>query len=132
MKNQATRERFVELRAEGISYQSIAAQLGVSRNTLIAWAQELKHELANARSIRRDELLQRYALAAEGRLKAFGQQFQNIMGELGKRNLEDVPTAALLALALKWGQYLQTEAAPAVLVGTEATPDWSPVMTWPA
>lgn len=133
MKDQATRERFVELRAEGLSYQVIAEKLGVSKQTLCTWAHDLRHELANARAIRRDELLQRYALASERRVESFGKRFQAIMAELESRNLGDVPTRDLLALALKWNQHAREEAQPPNLIGNMGLDEWpQAVKTWPA
>jgi transposase len=35
---QKTREQFIELRAENISFDKIAKQLKVSKSTLMAWA----------------------------------------------------------------------------------------------
>ena len=46
------KERFIELRAAGLSYADAAEQLNVSKPTLIAWSKELSCQIANARNIR--------------------------------------------------------------------------------
>ena len=52
MKTAEDRERFVELRAAGLSYAKISEALAVSKPTLVSWAKELQVELANARAMR--------------------------------------------------------------------------------
>jgi hypothetical protein len=114
------KERFIELRAEGLSYEAIAGKLKVSKPTLIAWARELSCDLQNACSLRRDEMLQRFAVAKQKRIEAFGTRLAGILGELDKRELKDVPTAKLLMLALRYGEYLRAEDEPLTLQTREA------------
>ena len=129
-------ERFIELRAEGRSYADIAVALNVSKPTLIAWGKELQKEVANARTLRLDELFEKYAVAKGKRVEAFGKRLESILAELDTRNLTDVPTTALLKLALDFGDRLKAEAEPLTLKGeSEAsmdldallyTPTWTP------
>lgn len=70
MKTAEDRERFVELRAAGLSYAKIAEALAVSKPTLVSWAKEMQVELANARAMRADETLQKYAEARDRRFIA--------------------------------------------------------------
>jgi len=42
---QKTREKFIELRAENISFNKIAKQLKVSKSTLIMWARLYEMEI---------------------------------------------------------------------------------------
>lgn len=109
MKGADVREKFVELRAAGQSYAEIARQLNVSKPTLIQWAKEMEIELSNARALRLDELYSRLALAKEKRLEAFGARYQAVMTELDRRDLGEIPTPALLALALKWDAHIREE-----------------------
>lgn len=109
------KERFIESRAEGLSYDDIASQLGVSKPTLIGWAKELSVEIQNARAIRMDGLLQRFTVAKDKRVEAFGKRLQDIMSELDTRDLATVPTATLLSLALKYGEHLRAEDEPIML-----------------
>ncbi len=44
MKNLSLKERFVELRAKGHSYSSIAKELKKSKQTIINWSKELQFE----------------------------------------------------------------------------------------
>lgn len=51
MKDQETKEKFVELRAKGLSFDRIAAELHVSKQSLINWAKELETEIGNMRKL---------------------------------------------------------------------------------
>lgn len=129
------KERFVELRAEGRSYADIAAELGVSKPTLIAWGKGLQKEMANARTLRLDALFERFAVAKTKRIEVFGKRLEAILTELDKRDLADVKTDALLALVLKYGENLRAEHEPLTLKGENVGFDMSSLTTtetWPA
>lgn len=82
MKTAEDRERFVELRAAGLSYAKIAEALAVSKPTLVSWAKEMQVELANARAMRADETLQKYAEARDRRFIAMAQTLDRVLGAL--------------------------------------------------
>ena len=42
-----TKERFIELRAKGWSFDKIAKEIGKAKQTLIDWSKELQDEIAN-------------------------------------------------------------------------------------
>ncbi len=117
MKNANDKERFIELRAENRSYADIADILKVSKTTLIAWAKDLEIDIQNARTLRMDELFEKYQVAKAKRVEAFGERLNAILAELDKRNLDEVPTAVLLGLALKYGESLRNEYEPLKLQG---------------
>ena len=48
MKSIEEKQRFVELRAKGLSFERIAEELKVSKPTLIKWSEELFHEVQEA------------------------------------------------------------------------------------
>jgi IS30 family transposase len=119
------KERFVELRASGLSYDAIAAQLNVSKPTLIGWGRELAREVHNARTLRMDALFEQYAVAKAKRVEVFGKRLDSILTELDKRDMSKVPTEALLKLALQYGESLRTEYAPLTLQGEDEPFDMS-------
>ena len=112
---QELRERFIEMRAAGRSFASIAEELDVSKTTLISWSKGLVIEIQNARSLRLDELYQRFLVAKERRIEAFGNRLEAILTELDKRDLAEIETEKLLTLALKYGECLRTEYEPLTL-----------------
>jgi len=51
MKNLSLKEQFVELRAKGHSYSSIAKELKKSKQTIINWSKELQFEVSNLKQL---------------------------------------------------------------------------------
>ena len=117
MKNANDKENFIALRAEGRSFADIADILKTSKPTLINWSKELSRDIKNARTLRMDELFEKYQVAKAKRVEAFGKRLNAILAELDKRNLDEVPTAVLLGLALKYGESLRNEYEPLKLQG---------------
>jgi hypothetical protein len=122
---QDLKERFIEMRAAGRSFASIAEELEVSKTTLISWSKGLAIEIQNARGLRLDELYQRFIVSKERRIEAFGNRLEAILTELDKRNLAEIETEKLLTLALKYGESLRTEYEPLTLAEKTKGPDLS-------
>ncbi|MGZ4885497.1 MAG: hypothetical protein ACXVI7_09170 [Halobacteriota archaeon] len=51
MKDNKTKERFIELRGQGLPLARIAAEINVSKPTLINWGHEFREEIDNAQAI---------------------------------------------------------------------------------
>ena len=51
MKDIHTKERFIELRGQGLSLAAIAAEIGVSKPTLINWERDLKERIDNVQAV---------------------------------------------------------------------------------
>ncbi len=77
---QKTREQFIELRAENISFDKIAKQLKVSKSTLITWAKLYELDIQNLRAITHEALNQRYKASQEHRLGTVGTAITTITG----------------------------------------------------
>lgn len=104
-----SQSRFIELRAAGQSYDSIARELGVAKGTLISWSRELTREIENARAMALDELLQKYATSKAVRIECLGKRLKSIMAELDSRDLSKVDTGTLLRLALQYAESLRND-----------------------
>ena len=48
-----TKEKFIELRAKGWSFDKIAKELGKAKQTLINWSKELEDEIDNLKALER-------------------------------------------------------------------------------
>jgi len=101
MKDQKTKNEFVELRAKGLSFDKISKQLNVAKPTLIGWSRELSLEVANAKSLELDLLQEKYALSAQNRLELHGQMLEKLKTEIGKRDITDLGTDKLYAMTLQ-------------------------------
>ncbi|MBI3316927.1 MAG: hypothetical protein HYZ85_02840 [Candidatus Omnitrophica bacterium] len=103
------KDKFLTLRAQNLSYAKIAEQLGVSKQTLIAWSKSLRVEIGNLRAIHLEELQEKYHVLRAGRLELFGQQLHTVTEELKKRTYADVPTDKLVEMFIKFAQILKQD-----------------------
>ena len=104
-----TKEKFIELRAKGWSFDRIAKELGKAKQTLIDWSKELQDEIANVKASELEALYEKYYLLKENRLQTFGEMLTKIKTEVEGRDLSDVPTDKLLDLLLKYSNQIKEE-----------------------
>jgi len=104
-----TKERFIELRAQGWSFDKIAKELGKAKQTLIDWSKELQDEIANRKALELETLYEKYYLLKEHRLETFGGLLGKLKEEVVKRDLSDLPTDKLLELFLKYNTQIKDE-----------------------
>ena len=109
METLETKERFIELRAKGWSFDKIAQELSKAKQTLIDWSKELEEEIANLKALELEALYEKHYLLKENRLQVFGEVLSKIKEEALSRDLSDVPTDKLLELLLKYDNQLETE-----------------------
>lgn len=121
MKDLETKNRFVELRAVGMSYQQIAKDLSVSKPTLIEWGKELAEQIHNYKTIELEALFEKYLVAKEQRIKLFGKFQEKISSELATRDLSAIPTGKLFELMLKFSLALREEETALFFKGHENT-----------
>ena len=107
---QKTREQFIELRAENVSFDKIAKQLKVSKSTLILWSKIYELDIQNLRAITHEALNQRYKASQEHRLQMWSEQLESVREELKKRGLGDIPTPKLIELLDTLSEKLKSEA----------------------
>lgn len=102
--------QFIQLRAGGRSFFSIAKELQVSKQTVINWSKELEEEIATRRAVELEALLEEYNLTKQGRLRSLGSLLNRLQAEVENRDLSEVPTEKLIALFLKTGEQAEKEA----------------------
>jgi len=103
------KERFIELRAKGWSFDKIAKETGKAKQTLIDWSKDLQDEIANRKALELEALYESYYLMRENRLQTFGVMLSKIKAEVERRDLSDVPTDKLLELLLKYSNQVKEE-----------------------
>ena len=109
MKDQNTKMQFVELRAQGMSYDKIARELEVSKQTLINWSKECGIEITNLKAIEMESPQERYYLNKSKRIEFLGNKLAVVQTELENRDLKDVPTDKLFDLVIKYTNALKKE-----------------------
>ena len=102
MKTVEDKQRFVELRAKGLSFERIAEELSVSKPTLIKWSEELFHEVQEAQFYELENLLENYKLMRKQRFENYCKLLSSALAELESRaaagKLQRVPTEKLLSM----------------------------------
>lgn len=104
-----TKERFIELRAKGWSFDKIAKEIGKAKQTLIDWSKELQDEIANRKALELETLYEKYFLLKEAKIKKYGAILSKITNELESRDFSNVPTGRLLELYLLYFERLSQE-----------------------
>ncbi|NBS68092.1 hypothetical protein EBT31_04150 [bacterium] len=135
MKDPATQEQFIELRAQGMSFAAIAERLGVAKSTLIAWSKDNKYEIGNLRQIHLEAMREKYRMGAERKVEIFAKQLDNVEGELAKRDMATVPTERLFNLLIKLTHKLNLTNTPLSFTKRPTEfllEDMTPLATWEA
>jgi hypothetical protein len=117
------KQRFIELRAKGYSFDKIAKELGKAKQTLIDWSKEYQEEIANLKALELESLYEKHYLLKENRLQTFGEILSRLQDELKGRKLSDIPTEKLLELLLKYNSLINEEYIEPVFKSSEELED---------
>jgi len=109
MKTQQDKERFIELRAKGYSYNKISELTGLAKQTLVDWNAELEERISNLKAIELEALYEQYQLLKEDKIRNFGAILSKITEELNARDFTKVPTGRLLELYLLYYEKASSE-----------------------
>jgi predicted transcriptional regulator len=113
------KEKFIELRAVGYSYDKISKELGVSKQALIDWARDFQDEIINRKSLELEALYDKFYLLKEHRIKTFGELLSKIKDEIHKRDFSEIPTDKLMDLLLKYDIQVKEELTEPIFKTTD-------------
>jgi len=124
MHDDKTVQRFIDLRVQGWPFARIAAELNVSKPTLIGWSRKHQHTIANLVAIEREERLNQLLATSEERLRQLAEQLRAAEAELAKRDLTTLSTGRLLTHLESLRRQVRREAGPMQFVSTvDAIPE---------
>ena len=109
MHTPETQQKFVELRAQGYSFDRISVEINLSKPTLIQWSHKFQYEINNLHAIAMEALEEELISSREVRARALAEQLRQVEEELKKSSLADVPTSRLFALAESLRRQIQHE-----------------------
>lgn len=112
MTNAEKKARFIQMKAEGESYSTIAQALSISKATCTRWNKELESSITPQEQETLTELQEQYNGTKQARIKAYGQSLQRISQALEIADLTAVAPDKLLELQLKYIKALQAENVP--------------------
>jgi hypothetical protein len=107
-----TKNRFIELRAKGWSFDKIALELSKSKQTLLDWSRDLKEEIDKRKALELELIYESYYLIKKHRLQSLGDLLLRLQTEIGNRDLTGIPTEKLLDLYLKYNNQVKEELEP--------------------
>jgi hypothetical protein len=99
MHNENTVQRFIELRASGMTYARLMTELNVSKPTLLAWSRKHQFQIHNLKAIELEALGEKWLASVTDRVNAWGEQLRKVEAELAQREVGDLTTPQLHALA---------------------------------
>jgi hypothetical protein len=99
--SQSTRDQFLSLRADGLSYAQCAQQLNVSKHTLVNWAKEVKPQLDALRAIHTESLLDQYQLRLHQRIILLAGLYHRVAQTIEKTDLLTRSVGTLFTILLK-------------------------------
>lgn len=102
-------EQFIELRAQGLSYDSIAKQLNISKPTLLKLGKECEVAISRLKYINYEALAEKYKLAKESRLKSFAELLERIDSAIEQKDLSTLPADKLIDMKCKLTDRLRGE-----------------------
>jgi len=103
MKDLQNKEKFIQLRAKGLSFDKISKEINTSKPTLLKWNEELEKEIANLTYLEAEILLEQYKLAKIHKIEAFSLVLQKAVEELKNRDFSEVATKDLLPIISSLG-----------------------------
>ncbi len=109
MKDLQSKEKFIQLRAQGLSFDKISKEIGVSKPTLIKWNQEASKEVANLFYFYSEGIIEKYKLLKAQRLEALACTLNKALEELEKRNFENIATKDLISIVFSLEKRIKDE-----------------------
>jgi len=109
MVDMATKEQLIDLRAQGLSYEKIAAQLNISKPTVLQLAHEYEQEIARMKHIRLEMLAEKYKLLKQARIEALAKVLEKVNSALDNADLDKVSPDKLLFMQFKLIDRIQSE-----------------------
>jgi len=98
MKSLSVREKFIELRANGLSFENISSEINVSKNTLIEWQKKYNSEINNLKFFNIDMMLSKHYISKEVRVNFFLEEMNKIIQEIKSRDYKTIQTKDLFLI----------------------------------
>jgi len=99
MHDDNTVQRFIELRAQGMTYARLMTELNVTKPTLIAWSRKHQFQIQNLKAIELEALGEKWLASTADRVNSLGEQLRTVETELKQRGVGDLTTPQLYTVA---------------------------------
>jgi intein-encoded DNA endonuclease-like protein len=109
MKKQEVKEKFQQLRAEGISYEKISKMIKVSKPALIEWGKEFKKEIEKLKAIRYEVILEKYKVTRENRIERIARELEIAWKNYETIDYKDLSKREILMMIIRLEKRLREE-----------------------
>lgn len=109
MKTLETKDKYIELRAEGLSQRACAKRLGVAAASVSRWDAEMAGRISEARKRRLDELYERYGMMKEARLRRLGGTIERLDKAAEAIDYQAIPAERILDLQIRFQEAFRNE-----------------------
>jgi transposase len=96
--SQELKDRFVQMRAAGATFEKISAALDVSKPTLVKWWHAYKKIIAGIEYVNAQALLEKYRLNRQAQLEEIVEELARIKAEIRLRDVSKINISILLEL----------------------------------
>ena len=104
-----TKRRFVEMRAEGASYEKIQRDLKISKNSCQKLQAELGAEIDAAKREEMQTLIESFGMVRTARIKQIGNLLKKLDKAIDKADFSKVAADKLLSIRLQYVEAMQKE-----------------------
>lgn len=111
MIDTAAKEKFIELRAAGLSFDTIAQQLDISKPTLIKLSRELSADIEKLKFINLEAIAERHKVLRAERLDSLGRLLDKVNTAIESADFSKVSAERLIELQFKLTDRLRAEIA---------------------
>ena len=109
MKDHEKKLAFIQARAEGKSYDTIAKELRIAKSTCTRWERDFREDIEKLRGSQIEDLYTAYNMKREARIRDLGEIINALDTALQTKDISELPTDKLLELRLKYSQELKKE-----------------------
>jgi orotate phosphoribosyltransferase-like protein len=107
-----TVRRFIELRAQGWTYERLTTELNVTKPTLIAWSRKNQFEIQNVKVIEMESLASKWLASTSERVGVLGEQLRRVESALATRDLTALTTPQLMTAARNLRRQIEQVTGP--------------------
>lgn len=95
-------EKFIKMRAQGLSLTEISKELGVCRQTLAKWDKDFEVAIGEIKYVELEAIKNQCKMEVTARIKNLGTHLEKVRKELEKRDLSDLSTEKLSQMYLTY------------------------------
>lgn len=102
MNDSEMKQRFVEMRVDGASFETCARELGIYKSKAIQWNKDLQREINNLEFDKCQAVLETCKLTKQKRVEFLAKNLEKINSALENKSYEDMSVKELLILQEKF------------------------------